>query len=63
MIESKSKFYNSEVSDEMKQVLELQIEFIKGIIGEKYSSINEIYCRVIKELNFLSLSKGFKGLI
>ena len=63
MIESTSQFCNLNVNDRMKKVLELQIEFIKSIIGKTYSSINEVNRLVIKNLNDFSLSMGFKALI
>ena len=63
MIEIKSQFCNLNVNDRMKKVLELQIEFIKSIIGKTYSSINEVNRLVIKNLNDFSLSMGFKPLI
>ena len=63
MIEIKSEFCNLNVNDRMKKVLELQIEFIKSIIGKTYSSINEVNRLVIKNLNDFTLSMGFKALI
>jgi hypothetical protein len=63
MIEIKSQFCHLNVIDRMKKVLELQIEFIKSIIGKTYSSINEVNRLVIKNLNDFSLSMGFKALI
>ena len=63
MIEIKSEFCSLNVNDRMKKVLELQIEFIKSIIGKTYSSINEVNRLVIKNLNDFSLSMGFKALI
>ena len=47
----------------MKNVLDLQIEFIRQIMGKTYSSIDELQRIVIKPLNDISTSMGFKALL
>ena len=50
------------VENRVKKVLELQIEFVRSVMRKKYSSVDEIERLVIKPLNNISLTMGFKGL-